>query len=47
VEPIKILFVLEYYSPHIGGMETLFQNLCEGLVKRGYKVAVVTSLLPD
>jgi|GEM_PF-2544938 hypothetical protein len=28
---MKVLFVLEYYSPHIGGAEVLFKNLCEGL----------------
>ena len=39
---MKILFVLEYYYPHIGGVETLFKNLCEGLVKKGHKVKVVT-----
>ena len=44
---MKILFVLEYYSPHLGGAETLFRNLCEGLVLRQHKVAVVTSHLPD
>jgi D-inositol-3-phosphate glycosyltransferase len=44
---VKILFVLEYYPPYIGGMGTLFQNLCEGLVKRGHKVSVVTMRLPN
>lgn len=39
---MKILFVLEYYFPHIGGVETLFKSLCEGLVKKGHKVKVVT-----
>jgi len=40
---MKILFVLEYYSPHVGGMETFYKNLCEGLVKKGHTVIVVTS----
>ena len=40
---MKILFVLEYYAPHVGGMETLYKNLCEGLVKKGHTVIVVTS----
>jgi D-inositol-3-phosphate glycosyltransferase len=43
---MKILFVLEYYFPHIGGVETLYKNLCEGLVKKGHTVVVVTSQLP-
>jgi len=42
---MKILFVLEYYYPHIGGVETLFQNLAEKLVKNGQQVRVVTSKL--
>jgi hypothetical protein len=28
---MKVLFVLEYYSPHIGDTEVLFKNFCEGL----------------
>lgn len=44
---MKILFVVEYYYPHIGGVETLFQNICERLVKRGHKVAVVTMQLSN
>jgi len=42
---LRILFVLEYYYPHLGGAETLFQQLCEGLVNRGHEVSVVTSKL--
>jgi D-inositol-3-phosphate glycosyltransferase len=42
---MNLLFVVEYYYPHIGGMETLFKNLCEGLVNHGHKVSVVTSQL--
>ncbi len=40
---MKILFVLEYYLPHIGGVEIVFKNLCEGLVKRGHTVKIITS----
>jgi D-inositol-3-phosphate glycosyltransferase len=43
---MRILFVSEYYPPHIGGVETVFQNLCEGLVKRGHDVILVTCKLP-
>jgi glycosyltransferase involved in cell wall biosynthesis len=42
---MNILFVVEYYYPHVGGMETLFKNLCEGLAKHNHKVSVVTSQL--
>lgn len=44
---MKILFVLEYYSPHLGGAETLFKNLAEGLVRKRHSVAVLTSWLSD
>ncbi|HEV7213952.1 MAG TPA: glycosyltransferase family 4 protein [Chloroflexota bacterium] len=41
-----ILFVVEYYYPHIGGGEIVFQQLAEGLAARGICVDVVTCLLP-
>lgn len=44
---MNILFVLEYYPPHIGGAEVLFKNLCEGLAARGHDITVVTLRLPD
>jgi D-inositol-3-phosphate glycosyltransferase len=44
---LNILFVLEYYVPHIGGAEVLFGNLCQGLVARGHDVTVLTLRLPD
>jgi D-inositol-3-phosphate glycosyltransferase len=43
---MKLLFVLENYFPFIGGAEVLFKNLCEGLAGQGYRVTVITSLLP-
>ncbi len=44
---MRILFVLEYYHPHVGGVEVLFRTLCEALVSRGHEVHVVTSRLVD
>lgn len=41
-----ILFVLEFFFPHVGGLETLFQHLAEGLVAQGYRVTVITLWLP-
>lgn len=41
-----ILFILEYYPPHVGGVETLFANLTAALARRGYRVSVVTLWLP-
>lgn len=42
----RVLFVLEYFHPHIGGVETLFWNLTAGLRRRGIEVTVVTLWLP-
>lgn len=41
-----MLFVLEYFPPHIGGVETLFRNLTRGLRRHGVEVTVVTLWLP-
>ena len=30
---LTICFILEYYYPHVGGREILFQELAEGLMK--------------
>ena len=40
---MRILFVLEYYYPHIGGVETLFKSLAESLVTHGHRVTVLTN----
>ena len=39
---MNILFVLENYYPHIGGVETLFKGLTEGLAALGHQITVVT-----
>ncbi|MEE8575584.1 MAG: glycosyltransferase family 4 protein [Thermodesulfobacteriota bacterium] len=39
---MRILIVTEYYFPHIGGLERLFQNLAEGFERAGHTVDVVT-----
>lgn len=38
---MKLLFVLDNYWPHVGGVETAFKHLCEGLAERGHDVTVV------
>jgi len=43
---MKILFINEYYPPHLGGVEVVLQNLAQGLVKLGHEVDVVTCRLP-
>ena len=42
---MKILFVLENYTPHIGGVEIVFKNLSEGLAKLGHDISIVTHRL--
>jgi glycosyltransferase involved in cell wall biosynthesis len=43
---VRVLFVLEYFPPHIGGVEALFAGLASGLQRRGVEVAVITLRLP-
>jgi D-inositol-3-phosphate glycosyltransferase len=42
---MKILFVVENYYPHIGGVEAVFRNLAEGLAALGNDVIIVTHRL--
>jgi glycosyltransferase involved in cell wall biosynthesis len=43
---MRILFVLAYYHPYVGGAERIFKRLTEGLAARGHQVAVLTTHLP-
>lgn len=40
---MHILFVLEYFWPHVGGVETLFFRLTKEIAKRGNQVTVLTN----
>lgn len=42
---MRICFIVEYYHPHIGGVEYLFKQLAEGLSKRDHDVRVLTRRL--
>jgi len=42
----RFLFVLEYFHPHVGGVETFFANLGAALAARGHAITVVTASLP-
>ncbi|MBI2144945.1 glycosyltransferase family 4 protein [Candidatus Woesearchaeota archaeon] len=42
---MKVLFVIENYLPHIGGVEMVFKNLAEGLVKAGHTATILTHRL--
>lgn len=43
---MKICFIIEYYPPHVGGGETLFCELAQGLAQRGHTCDVITCRLP-
>ena len=43
---MRILLVTEYYPPHVGGVEVVFNNLARELVKRGHDCHVVTCRVP-
>jgi len=43
---MRVLFIVEYFPPHVGGVEALFDNLAEKLIERGNEVTVLTSLVP-
>jgi D-inositol-3-phosphate glycosyltransferase len=40
---MRILIVLEYYPPHTGGVERLFETIAEGLAQRGHAVRIITT----
>lgn len=42
---MNVLFVIENYLPHIGGVEAVFRNLAEGLVKKGHSATIITHRL--
>ncbi len=39
---MKILFIVDYYYPSVGGAETLYKQLAEGLVSQGHEIVVLT-----
>ena len=40
---MKILFILDLYKPHVGGVEILFENLINRFVSQGHEVKILTS----
>jgi len=40
---MTILFILEYYHPHTGGVETFFKKLVDSLDQKGHKIIIVTN----
>ncbi|HPR63089.1 MAG TPA: glycosyltransferase family 4 protein [Thermoanaerobaculia bacterium] len=44
---MRILFCLEYFPPHIGGVEQMMYDLTRALVQEGHEVRIVTSRVED
>jgi len=44
---MKIVFLIEYFAPDIGGLERSTERLAASLVKLGHEVSIVTNLLPQ
>ena len=44
---MRILFILEYFYPHTGGVETLFKSLVEELDRQGHQVTILTNRYDD
>jgi len=40
---MNILFIVEYYHPHTGGVETFFKSLAEELDLSGHQVTIITN----
>jgi glycosyltransferase involved in cell wall biosynthesis len=40
---MKVLFILDLFKPHVGGVEVLFDNVINGLLAQGYQVKVLTT----
>ncbi|MBI5799635.1 MAG: glycosyltransferase [Verrucomicrobia bacterium] len=44
---LNLLHTVEFYAPHTGGAELVVQQLSERLARRGHRVTVATTKLPD
>jgi glycosyltransferase involved in cell wall biosynthesis/predicted SAM-dependent methyltransferase len=44
---LSILHTVEFYAPHTGGAEEVVQQISERLAKRGHRVTVATTKLPQ
>lgn len=45
--PLSILATVEFYAPRTGGAETVVQQISERLARRGHRVTVATSAVPE
>jgi len=42
-----LLFILDYYPPHRGGIENVFENIVLRLLGKGYQISLITSRFDD
>ncbi len=40
---MKVFAIFDFYPPHVGGAEAVYGNVCEGLVRRGHSITVLTN----
>ncbi|MBI3559885.1 glycosyltransferase, partial [Candidatus Gottesmanbacteria bacterium] len=40
---LKILFIIEYFAPHIGGVERVTQEVGKRLARKGHQIYVFTT----
>lgn len=40
---MKLVVIIPYFYPRIGGLENYALKICEGLLKKGWKITVITS----
>lgn len=43
LEMNHLLFMLDFYAPHRGGIENVFENIISRLLKKGYQISLITS----
>ena len=41
--PKTLLYLIDYYLPHKGGVETVFEQIISRSLQEGYQVIVLTS----
>jgi glycosyltransferase involved in cell wall biosynthesis len=43
---MRVLYIIDFFHPHIGGVPTFFNNLAHNVAKAGHSVTVVTTHAP-
>lgn len=43
---MRVLYIIDFFHPHVGGVPTFFKNLAENVARSGHSVTVVTTHAP-